>query len=382
MAKPTAGSMLPAKWLSSAESRDQLPTLDDAIQAFARDLETREIGLITEFHSRRSRFCVFGCKFALEYSTKQTLHLRMRSPGSTWILSPEVIESWPELGSCTRALTAGFLGASWLRVALANIFEAWSRDFLPSGYRYQNPLCAVNAALPDLANYDQCIRKWYGAVRPTAPPKFWSTFGISPESWASLPDLAAPLHVWNAHRKELIELNAKEWWIRAAVRVLVHKPTNVPLGETIEQSIKALITRVHSKTVWRFHLETRFVMTTALPHRNQASGEFDVGMLIGNRSECAAAIITSTVKALGMKRAQTMLSEIGTRYFRFMVDSLHEMASSAEHMSRLTIVMARAADKLDLSESHIAVSRNDLMDVIRGLARLGFAEGFPSPNST
>lgn len=378
---PIVTQVLPVKWQHSAPDATNLPSMDAAIRAFRRVLQRNGDGFVSEFHERHRRICVLGCKLAVESSADQTLHVRMRPPGAPWILNAEMVATWPELGSFSRTLNPDFARASWLRVAAADLFEAWSRDFLPQGYRYQNPLHAVIAALPALTDYDNCIRHWHRAIRSVLPNRFWRTFKLSEGAWASLPDIAAPMRVWNAHREEVTKIAAKEPWIRSVVHTLAHTPPDLRLGETIEQSIKALIIGSQSKTVWRFHRDTEFDLINRPPGES-GSPEVDCDLLLGEGGHYAGQIIVSAVKALGMERAKQLLTIVSCWWFKSMVVALRDANCADADLEKLPRVLALAWKEQEIDSMQGRWIHKGIAMVIGWLASEGFARGHPARNAT
>ena len=364
-----AASDLPAKWRADAPAVEPVPTYAEAIAAFRQEFELEHLGIIQGFHSRTSRIAVYGCKLAIEYSNRKTLHLRMRPPGSPWLLTAELVAAWPELNSYVRLRS---LDRSWLRVALANIFEAWSKGWLPPGYRYTDPLAAVDGVLGDLLDAAQVAQQWERALTSVLPRTFLRVLGRAADPLANLLDPAAPFRIWNQHRAELENLPQAEPWLREIAPVLSHFPADIPLGPNLEHSLRLMVVQRHSQTVWRFHRRTAFALVPG--------GD----LLVRHGANIAAAIVTGAVKGLGLEPAAAFLTQLGAERFTRMYIDLNEYGSMRDWTERLPLFMARAAawlkDADALAAREEAMER--IIEVLRGLAKAGFAEGFPASNST
>ena len=379
--KSVPEQQLPVKWKHSAVAADNLPTLKVAIQEFRLGWVKHNIGLVSVIHTRHSRFCVYGCKLAVEYTANQTLHLRMRPPGAPWLIDAAQVSTWPELNSLGNLLIRGGARISWLDVATANLFEAWSKTFLPDGYRFANPLHAIKAGMPELSNPEQYRESWLADVGKVMPRPFLQAFNMTARLWMELPDLVAPMRVWNRHREELIHPDMSDAWVRLVKPVLACAPVNLDLGATLEQSIRNLIVQDQSLTAWRFHRQTNFHLLTGRPG-GRTAGMVGPLQFIGHQANCISMLITVTVKGVGMKRAQRLLLGLGEDRITRMAGALAQMGLLDATMMRLDTVMARAAERVESAGDELPRAHEEVVHVVSGLARAGFDLGFPAPNST
>lgn len=387
----TAASDLPVKWCAEAPVAPEVLTYAEAIAAFRKEFELNRLGIVQTFHSRTSRFAVYGCKIAVEYSNRNTLHLRMRPPGSPWLLTAATVSAWPELNSCIRFRS---LDRSWLRVALANIFEAWSQSWLPAGYRYANPLEAVDSVLRDFLDEARLAQQWARALAGILPREFLRVLGLMPvplaalpnpaapfrihiailvkHLLAALPNPAAPFRIWNRHSAELEQPHLMAPWLLQIAPVFRYFPAELAPGLNLEHSLRIMVVQRHSPTVWRFHRRTEFALVPG--------GD----LLVHQGADVASAMVTGAVKGLGLENAAAFLMSMGTERFTRMYIHLNEYGSMRDWVERLPLFMARAARRL--KEAGEAAEREHAMEeivmVLRGLARVGFFEGFPVANST
>lgn len=372
---------LPVKWKHSASDVDKLPTLEMAMQTFRRAYVKNNIGLVRLFHIGRSRICVYGCKLAVEYTGKQTLHMRMRPPGAPCLIDAAQVLSWPELNSFGNLLIRGAVQNSWLAVATADVFEAWSKTFLPDGYRYADPLRAVKDGFPELRNSEQHREWWIAEFVNAMPQQFLQSFDLTVPRWMALPDLVAPMRVWNHHREELIHPDLSDAWVRLVKPILASAPVDLELGDTLDQSIRNLIVSCHSLTVWRFHRQSHFRLLTRHEgaHRDRA---LEPMQFSGHDAHLRAQLIIAAVKGAGMKRAQGLLLKMGEDRIGRIVGALAQMNVSDVTVPHLTRVMARAADRVEAAVDVLPQALDEVVHVVRGLARAGFELGFPAPNAT
>lgn len=364
-----AAGSLPIKWRAEAPIASTVPTYAEAIVAFRKEFELNRLGIVQIFHLRTSRIAVYGCKLAVEYSNRKTLHLRMRPPGSPWLLTAEIVSAWPELDSYIgfRSLDYG-----WLRVALANIFEAWSQSWLPAGYRYADPLYVVDTVLNDLFDTDRVAQQWERALQVVLPREFLRVMDMAPVPLAALPGAAAPFRVWNHHAAELEQLRTAAPWLRQIVPMLKYFPAELPLGANLEHSLRTMVMRRHSPAVWRFHRRSEFCLVPA--------GD----LLLRGGAGIVDALVTSAVKALGLDGAVAFLEGLGADRFTRMYIELNEQVLPERWRDLLALFMARAAARMKTAAAldECEVVGEQIILVLRGLARAGFAEEFPTPNST
>ena len=364
-----AADNLPVKWRGDAPVVRALPAVAEAIAAFRKEFDLNRLGFVQVFHSRTCRVAVYGCKLSVEFSNRRTLHMRMRPPGSPWLLTADLVAAWPELHSYVSFIS---LDRAWLRVALANIFEAWSKDWLPPGYRYPNPLGIVDNALGDLLNTPDLARQWENALIDVLPREFFRAFGAMPSSLGALPNLAAPFRIWNQHSEELESLRAAEPWLREIAPLLRYFPADLSPGPTLEHSLRLMVVKQYSTTVWRFHRRSQFAIVPG--------GD----LLVRRGARAAAAIVTGAVKGLGLDQAVTFLMAMGAERFTRMYIDLNEHESKEAWAGRMPLFMARAAARLN--QASAPEDREEVMEqiimVLRGLVRAGFAGGFPASNST
>ena len=369
VALAAASSVLPVKWRAEASDAQSLPVLDEAIAAFRMEFELNRLGMVQTFHSSAGSIAVYGCKIAVEFSNQRTLHFRMRTPGSPWLLNAELISTWPEMQSHVRLRS---VDQSWLELALSNMFEAWCEKWLPAGYRYADAFEAVIGALAGFLEAAHIARQWENALRDVLPSEFHAVFGLTPLPWANLHAPAAPFRIWNHHSKELESLPSAESWLREIVPVLRYFPADLAPGPNLVQSLRLMVVQRHSITAWRFHLGTKFALVPG--------GE----LLVHPLSDVGAAIVMSAVVGLGMRNAVIFLMAMGAEGFRRMCVELNECGSLANWSARLPLFIARAAGRLN--EIQTSAEQEDVTGQIilalRGLARTDFTEGLPAVNST
>ena len=362
-----ARSALPFKCDTDAPEVAFLPTLGEAAAAFRKAFDDRRMPMVRRLNRGDTCVVVLAASIAVEYRNSTTLHLHLRPDNVPWRQNLAQVLAWPEAKAWSRqSRLVGTDCPARVLVGLSNVFNAWARDFLPTGYRYSHPVRALRFAFGRKLRWSRLEPRFVRALAPAFPLPFRDGLHQSIAGWLALPDPVAPLRIWNQHRNEFNARRTPDAWVDHAVALLNYFPADLAPGATLEQSLKRMVERVSSPAEWRFHRTTQFRF---LPDVTL----FDL--------EHGHPIVTAAVKALGLRGAAAFFDQLGEEAFTAMLVECMIREREAG-WSRLPLFVARAAAHLAQFRHPSWETRGELTEVLAALLECGFSEGYPRKTST
>ena len=362
-----ARSELPFKYDAAAPEVAFLPTLGEAAAAFRQAFVDRRLPMVRRLNRGDTCVVVLAASIAVEYRNSTTLHLRLRPETAQWRQNLAQVLAWPEAKAWSRqSRLVGTDCPARVLAGLLNVFNAWARDILPTGYRYSHAVRALRFAFGPKLRWSRLEPRFVRALAPVFPQPLLDSLHLSIAGWLTLPDPVAPLRIWNQHRHEFNDHQAPDPWVDHAAGLLNHFPADLAPGVTLEQSLKRMVERVSSPAEWRFHRTTRFRF---LPDVTL----FDL--------EHGHPVVTAAVKALGQRGAIAFFDQLGEEAFvTMLVECMIRDRESG--WSRMPIFVARAAAHLAQFRHPSGETCGEVTEVLAALLECGFSEGYPRKTST